>query len=863
MNEDDFKVTKGFESYVAKPEVTDLKPTFLVKPSRNMLIDYAKRVISRNGYTLYRQANTGGKGIKGSYEWDTSTGQQFSMRSYGQYLEFDWNGTYNRLMSNLPSPYLEFAKIFDTTEKIDVLLFVLGDANTYKWSGGVAKVWKSTASTLTKQGVLAAQYTSTSGGSPTITIGSNIWSLAAHGLATGQIVQLTTSGALPTGFIPNQNYYVTVINSSQFVLSLTPISSGAVPLAASGTQSGTHTLVLITPTGTISFVADTPGSVAATITDSNANFLNAGFATGDTLSVTGSVSNSRNFLVASVTAGVITLAMNETLVSEAAGPAVTLHNGQPTWASARFLLSANPRQIHYNGVDYTYSGGETTDTLMGVQAVGTSLGNPAVTIATPAVVTLAAHGLINGDTVQFTTTGLLPTGISSETIYYPIVLDANTFQLATTLGGSPIATSGSQNGTHTLLRTSFPSVTVGDPVWQTPIVMPNSSDIDPGFKQDQIGVQLNQLVLGSLKSFQIYGSSITDYRNFKLTSPRVPGDPLAVTMDNYCTCIVPVNNSDQTINSLIFGGGTEDFFTLDFKLSQDNTSELVRMVKLTTAPGAGIYAKNAIGAIKNATVYISREPTLDTFSNIVAPATSKNVPLSDSIKNDFDDYDFTNAHIKYYKRAIYIALPNEGIVLIYDLIRDLWQPPQTLPIARFAIIGDELYGHSSQTNETYKLFDGTNDNGVQISQRARFAYNNGGRRDRLKNMDEYWTDGYITGNGKIDMTMGIGFEGSVALKKTTILGNDSSIVVPQSASSNGQEPLGTNPLGGATSGPLFGLPGANVELLRFWQVDTLSEDDYIEFYVEYGMDTLNGQFAIVAHGCNQWDCGTSPNSHKK
>lgn len=86
----------------------------------------------------------------------------------------------------------------------------------------------------------------------------------------------------------------------------------------------------------------------------------------------------------------------------------------------------------------------------------TNLGNPTITIASPAVITLASHGLIAGDSVQFTTTGALPTGISASTNYYVISagLTTNTFEISATVGGSAINTSGSQSGTHTLLRTT-------------------------------------------------------------------------------------------------------------------------------------------------------------------------------------------------------------------------------------------------------------------------------------------------------------------------------------------------------------------------------------------------------------------------
>jgi len=76
-----------------------------------------------------------------------------------------------------------------------------------------------------------------------------------------------------------------------------------------------------------------------------------------------------------------------------------------------------------------------------------------MTIATPAVVTHTTHGLATGDKIYLTTTGALPTGLSVDTTYYVIKIDANSYNLATSLAnaiaGVQIATSGSQSGTHT------------------------------------------------------------------------------------------------------------------------------------------------------------------------------------------------------------------------------------------------------------------------------------------------------------------------------------------------------------------------------------------------------------------------------
>jgi hypothetical protein len=75
-----------------------------------------------------------------------------------------------------------------------------------------------------------------------------------------------------------------------------------------------------------------------------------------------------------------------------------------------------------------------------------------ITIAAPGVVTWANHGLAVNDTIRFTTTGALPTGLAINTTYYvKEVLSANTFTVSASAGGAAITTSGTQSGTQTAL----------------------------------------------------------------------------------------------------------------------------------------------------------------------------------------------------------------------------------------------------------------------------------------------------------------------------------------------------------------------------------------------------------------------------
>lgn len=71
-----------------------------------------------------------------------------------------------------------------------------------------------------------------------------------------------------------------------------------------------------------------------------------------------------------------------------------------------------------------------------------------MTIASPTVITWAAHNLLPGQGVVFFTTSALPTGISALTEYFVITAGyaPGSFQIALTPGGAAINTSGSQSG---------------------------------------------------------------------------------------------------------------------------------------------------------------------------------------------------------------------------------------------------------------------------------------------------------------------------------------------------------------------------------------------------------------------------------
>jgi len=93
--------------------------------------------------------------------------------------------------------------------------------------------------------------------------------------------------------------------------------------------------------------------------------------------------------------------------------------------------------------------GESDGTINRDQSTAT------MTIATPGVITCADHKCAPLSPVSFTTTGALPTGIVSGTLYYVLnnsALTADTFHVSATPGGTTINTSGTQSGVHTMYR---------------------------------------------------------------------------------------------------------------------------------------------------------------------------------------------------------------------------------------------------------------------------------------------------------------------------------------------------------------------------------------------------------------------------
>lgn len=392
--------------------------------------------------------------------------------------------------------------------------------------------------------------------------------------------------------------------------------------------------------------------------------------------------------------------------------------------------------------------------------------------------------------------------------------------------------------------------TVGAIVHQS--IRTNTDKPDANFDNDLIKVLNNQVFVGDLNDRQIYVSKNTDFTDFTFTSPRIPGDGALITLDEPPTGFVVQEDS------MYISSGSSRWMRVELRLGSGLENEELLIPALKSHAQGGAQSQSLIENIKNNIVFVSFEPVLNELGRVEQVDTPQSRSISDIIKAEFDIYDFTNGHIRFWRDKIYIALPSETLVLIYDIEDGRWEAPQELPIRRLEIIDDVLYGHSSLVPETYKLFDGRDDNGAPIDARARFSYMNGGNRAWQKNFDEWFTEGYISPNTELTLKILFEFRGAEQQLEFTIDGSDEDTTFGGEEDAN----LGVNPLGDTP----FGDTGENQDIdivppkLRI--INTTTKRDYYEIQAEYSSYGDDQNWQLLAFGPNS-RLSTADNVHIK
>jgi hypothetical protein len=283
---------------------------------------------------------------------------------------------------------------------------------------------------------------------------------------------------------------------------LTANSQSTFTVSNIGTSAGTWD-VAYTVTGPIQFLqtqvttdSTTTGSAATTLT-ADTNYGTVRLTNGSLVSVSGIVAGASGqyITIENQTGNLILINNNDSGATAAnriltgTGSNVTMSNNASftfvyDTTQSRWMLVGGTGSGSGSGTGKNYlssivtSQSTTPNTGNGNFELGSTTGwstfstslttftqTVTITNASPAVFTTpSAHGFAVGQTLYFTTTGALPTGLTASQSYYiTAVPSTTTFNVSATPAGSNVNTSSAGSGTHTLHYNPIPSGAPGSP----------------------------------------------------------------------------------------------------------------------------------------------------------------------------------------------------------------------------------------------------------------------------------------------------------------------------------------------------------------------------------------------------------------
>ncbi len=406
-------------------------------------------------------------------------------------------------------------------------------------------------------------------------------------------------------------------------------------------------------------------------------------------------------------------------------------------------------------------------------------------------------------------------------------------------------------GNNTLIGvTPDPSALVqGTLIFQAPRNTLNSamSTLPATFNNDLIANFGNQIVIASLTNNVMYMSKINDYKDYSQANPRAPGDGFTFPALDGPPVSLIAQEQDLYVSS-----GKDNWYDIQTQLSADLTAQTVTVNKLKTASQQATQSQGLTQKIADSVVFVSNEPivsTLGRVSNVVL--TPQITDISNPIINDMVSYDFTDGSTASWRNYIFVSIPKQSIVRVYNMTNPknpYWEAPLIMPIKCFSIIDGELYGHDYYVSQSYKLFNGYNDNGNAVSAVAKLAFNQNGEQQRgsLKHFNLFYVEGYISSNTTLNLGFQYDYDGFATTTTWPINGTDSIVANSSTLNSLGKSSLGKLPLGSnITADPA---PGTTTLPAKFRGVKQTAYVPFYEYSVSFSSEGTNQQWQILAFG---------------
>ncbi len=621
--------------------------------------------------------------------------------------------------------------------------------------------------------------------------------LSTSALVTGDLVKLTFASGL-TGVTSGTNYYVIVIDATTFKLA----TSNANAIA------GTAITITGTPAG---------ASISLELSSINAGILSS------------FDWNSKGNSEIHMRAGFLTSAGNDGRLQYRWKDA----NGNVFWSD----LTTGLTTVSYNFTTYW----NTTELVREALFVNGTSNIFEWNGAYDVVATVASGSVVMTNPVG--TTGFYNTGNKTVTIrgvdYTYASATASTFS-----GMTPDPNAGSDK------------VYAGDIAVQKVVTTANSSLTNgpsSSYSNGLISTLNNQVFLGSLTSPTGFMSKVNNFMDYSFTAgTRLPGEGATYTLDDNLVAFIPQEDVMYISCGKNYWYNTTLVQSSSFNGTVAITIETFTVKLLKTNPRQGAQSQALVGKMKNDVIAVTYEPTFDLLGRVdQILGTPQTTNISDSIKLDFDNYNFANGSVFYNKYNLYVSVPLSGVVRVYSLLTKSWEAPQTLPITRFYTVDGNIYGHSYASSESYQLFTGYSDRassavkGNPYLTVVNFSYQNDGTRTNLKNANKFYIEGYISGNTTLNCVINYEQDGNLTQQTFTVLGDDTTLIGNQDTNNSlGINRFGVAGLGTQQNTSLTGLPP------KFRVIKTFPRFNYYECQFSFSILGVDQNFQLLAFGLN-------------
>lgn len=385
----------------------------------------------------------------------------------------------------------------------------------------------------------------------------------------------------------------------------------------------------------------------------------------------------------------------------------------------------------------------------------------------------------------------------------------------------------------------------------------------------------NQVYVGSYISRLIFISSSSDFRLYTVPTPRAPGDPEELTLDNQGKGI-----SVRLGQPHIFAGDADlyiiSFTDTSFGTGSGGTTspvtvEETQVDKKNLGGLCAPIAHEFIDVVGDDIVYLGQDQQLrvvGTFTDIFG---TKYPSLSQDVQKEFTDENFTGGHLKAIGDFIYITAPiggrdwmlqtrqetDKGGGIIFERF---WQPPHLRNISRIVSISGVVFGHSYINPQIYQIWDtnqwhddSPSNQEISYASIMRLAYDHieekgGVRRQGLAFFDKVYHEGYIWDGSLLYGNVYFDYQGASKIQPTII----NTIKHPVRLFFNQSDPsLGINQIGGFPLGVgLVPDPSLQEMMKKFRRIVGVIPVNCFEYSLEVYSVDVDARWEISSIGAN-------------